>query len=105
MEIASATSSKAWYRSERVSQGDTEYLSIGVQYDLSTSTLKKALGRPEGLVISMAPSERSVRPVAEGRGLGLLAHAQSHFFRFIYCKLDRLDPSSLMTSVTEGLVP
>ena len=49
--------------------------------------------------------ERLVRAVAIRRCLRLLAHAQSDFFRFIYCKLDRLDPGSLMGSITERLVP
>src|SRR6267143_2668409 len=34
-EIASATSSRAWYRSASVSQGDEECLSIDTQYGLS----------------------------------------------------------------------
>ena len=49
--------------------------------------------------------ERLVRPVAIRWSLGLLAHAQGHFFRFIDGKLDRFEPSSLMGPVTEWLVP
>lgn len=49
--------------------------------------------------------ERLVRPVAIRWSLGLLAHAQGHFFRFIYGKLDRFEPGSLMGPVTEWLVP
>ena len=50
-------------------------------------------------------SERLVRAVAERRGLGLLALAQGDFFFFSYCKLDRLEPGSLVGPVTERLVP
>ena len=49
--------------------------------------------------------ERLVRAVAIRRSLRMLAHAQGHFFRLIYSKLDRLDPGSLVGSVTERLVP
>ena len=49
--------------------------------------------------------ERLVRAIAIRRGLRLLAHAQGNFFRFIYCKLDRLEPGSCMGPVTERLVP
>ena len=49
--------------------------------------------------------ERLVRAIAIRRSLGLLAHAQGNFFHFIYCKLDRLDPGSLVRPVTERLVP
>jgi hypothetical protein len=49
--------------------------------------------------------ERLVRAVTERRRLRLLAHAQGHFFRFIYCKLDRLDPGPLVGPITERLIP
>jgi hypothetical protein len=52
-----------------------------------------------------ALSQRLVRAVTERRGFGLLAHAQGNFFRFIYCKLDWLDPGSLVGPVTERLIP
>src|SRR5262245_5027 len=52
-----------------------------------------------------AKSERLMRAVAERRGLGLLALAQSHFFLFSQRKLDRLEPGALMRPVTERLVP
>ena len=59
----------------------------------------------EGAGSLLAQSERLVRPVAIRRGFGLLAHTQGNFFRFIYCKLDRLDSGSLVGPVTERLVP
>ena len=49
--------------------------------------------------------ESLVRAVAVRRRLGLLAHAQGDFFRFVYRELDRLDPGSLVRPVTERLVP
>ena len=52
-----------------------------------------------------AQSERRVRAIAERWGLGLLALAQGDFFLFLQCKLDRLEPGSLMRPVTERLVP
>jgi hypothetical protein len=49
--------------------------------------------------------ERLVCAIAVRRSLGLLAHAQGNFFLFSYCKLNRLEPGSLVGPVTERLVP
>ena len=58
--------------------------------------------KPGGLV---AQSERLMCPVAVRRSRGLLALTQRDVFLFGHGKLDRLEPGSLMRSVTKWLVP
>ena len=48
-EIASATSSRAWYRSASVSQGDVGNVSMGGQYGVTNSHGSRG-GRGDGLV-------------------------------------------------------
>lgn len=46
-----------------------------------------------------------MRPVAIGRRFRVLTLAQRDFFRFGYCKLERLKPDTFMGPITKRLVP